>query len=502
MTSKSWGPAAAHAIGTGAIGAAAFPLVIPQISPQPLLDGAPRELFILLLIGTLFRIANGRGSLRRQMALCGCVGIGFFAVLFYWLDIAIAQFGGVPQVVTLTLLAGLTSLCAAFWLPLPWLMRRFGGPLGFACSAVTLEWLRGHVLSFPWGQWGYSQARNLAWVQLASVGGVFLVSFFLAYLGAQLQLAIAQRSIRRLALCTIIAVLATAIGAWQGMDDDDADDGPGLRVGVVQGNIEQELKNQGKEHRDLIYSRYVGLSRDAVREGADWLIWPEGALPDYLRADAARLPLPPLGAPLLLGVGTYEQGTPVVVHNGALWADAQGDVRGHYAKQHLVPFGEYVPLRSILPIDKLVPGGVDFTAGTSPSPVGVPPAGVLICYDGVYPEIARSETLAGAKWLVNLTNDGWYGISSAPYQHRDFYVFRAVENRRWVARATNTGVSLFVDPYGHRLGETTLAQSGIALHTIHLRDDLTLYARWGDWLICLSLGAVLGRCLASIRRFW
>jgi apolipoprotein N-acyltransferase len=262
-------------------------------------------------------------------------------------------------------------------------------------------------------------------------------------------------------------------------------------VGSVQGNIEQSRKNRSHAHQRSIKERYLQQSERARKAGADLLVWPEAAWPGYLSTALERLPLSPLGVPLILGSPAYTPGDQRQHLNSAFHIDADGNIKGRYDKVHLVPFGEYVPLRALLPVEKFVPGLIDFSAGASFAPIGSPPAGALICFDGVFPRIARQEVLAGAEWLVNLTNDGWYGISSAPYQHLDFYVFRAIENARFVVRAANTGISAAIGPRGDIIARTRLGEQTYLLPTVAPLKGTTLYTRFGDWVVALSLGGLV-----------
>ena len=252
-------------------------------------------------------------------------------------------------------------------------------------------------------------------------------------------------------------------------------------VGIVQGNIEQRIKNKSPEFRKEIITRYYDGSLRVLKAGAEILVWPEAAWPGYLNTQLKRFPMPDLGVPLLVGAPAFDAGAERRHFNSAFWVDNQGLILGRHDKNHLVPFGEYVPMRWLLPVNRFVPGLMDFSAGESMAPLGVPPAGILICFDGVFPELAREATLQGASWLVNMTNDGWYGVSSAPYQHRDFYVFRAVENRRWVVRAANTGVSAIIDHFGRIRHETDLNQETVLAASIQLRSERSPYTYGGDW---------------------
>ncbi|MBI3178422.1 MAG: apolipoprotein N-acyltransferase, partial [Deltaproteobacteria bacterium] len=360
--------------------------------------------------------------------------------------------------------------------------------------------LRGILLTgFPWGLWGYSQARNLPLAHLASLGGVYAVSLVVALAGAYVAEALVARS--RAALLRVLAFAAAAHGAgavllWSRAHDS----GEPLRVAIVQGNIDQDIKNRDLEFRNHILDRYLNLTAKAG--GVDLVVWPEATFPGYLPIEIRRVPVLRFGHPLLFGVSTRERGPPLRLRNSAVWVEADGRVAGTYHKQHLVPFGEYVPLRFMLPVDKFVPGMVDFTPGDGGAPLGDPKTGVLICYDGIFPELARGEVRLGAALLANLTNDGWYGVSSAAYQHRDFYVLRAIETDRWVIRAANTGISAFVSPWGRLSGDTALNETTLTHGQVWPRQGHTPYVLLGDWLAAAATGALLGSVLLLAYRRW
>lgn len=489
---------------TGACGAMAFPLVIPALGTKPCNDFWPRELAILVPAWALYRICLGAPSLRRRSAQAWLIGVGYFALLIWWIDVAMARFGGMPQWQAVPALVGLVGYCAAFWALVPLvftLLRRTGlaATVAFPCAVVTTEWFRSIVTGFPWGLWGYSQARNTVLLQLVSLAGVYGLSWLIAWVAALLEAYRGARHTRQAGRrgLWVIGAIAAAFGlGWALLPGAGVAPEVGPRVAIVQGNIEQRMKNRDAEFRETIWERYMTLSHEAMRQGAQIVIWPEGAWPISLGTARKELRMPrtmaPFGAPLLVGAVTFDTDGPLRVYNSALWADAKLDILGRYDKQRLVPFGEYVPWRAVLPVEKLVPGLADYTPGTSSTPLGPAAVGVLICYDGVFPELSRAAVRAGATWLANLTNDGWYGVSSAPYQHRDFYIVRAVETGRWVARAANSGVSFFVDPQGRLHGETALHSAAVTLATVPPRSTLTPYVYCGDWLVAICLGLLVG----------
>ena len=359
---------------------------------------------------------------------------------------------------------------------------------------VAVDWARGEGAGFPWGWLAYSQARHLPLAQLAAVGGAALVTWWVVGAATVLGQCTLRQGGWRTCAGGLMALYLLGGALWlRPVPSDGA-----WRVAVVQGNIEQDIKNFALAGDVEILGVYRRLSQQAVSQHADWVIWPEAALPGYLNISE---PLPMqlrMAVPLLFGAATYAPGPPAdVVRNSALYMAPDGQGWGRYDKRHLVPFGEYVPLRWLLPIDRLVPGAQDITPGTHAALLG-PDAdiGALVCYDGVFTAFARDAVRAGAQVLVNFTNDAWYGVSGAPYQHRDFYVFRAIESGRWLVRATNTGVSLFIDPRGGQHGATALGERGLGWGTVSRQSTQTFFVRCGDWW----MAACLGLCLAALVR--
>jgi apolipoprotein N-acyltransferase len=476
------------AIVAGILGACAFPLVLGIFGAQPCLDFLPREIGMFVCAGLLYHWLRQKDvPLKKRMLICWVAGLAHFLLLFYWLDIAMSDYGGMPHSQTIPALFLLASYCAAYWWLMPWVFNKmpFGNAFTFACSVVILEWLRNFIITgFPWGLWGYSQARNLPLLQWASVGGVYLVSWWVSSFSALTRDFFVTR--KPVFLLQMVLVLGVVYGFGMHWLNKPIETGKATNIAVVQGNIDQHEKNQSRQFSRDIVNRYRDLTSNIT--GADVVIWPEAAWPVHLPASFERMPAPLASVPLLFGAPTLdEEHKPAMAHNSALWLDSDGQVLARHDKIHLVPFGEYVPLRNILPIDRIVPGIIDFTAGDSYAPIGTPGVGVLICYDGVFPEIARREVAEGATWLANLTNDAWYGISSAPYQHRDFYVLRAVETDRWVVRAANTGLSVFIDPRGRLLKQTELNTTTTTQQAIVAQDSRTAFVLFGNWIIYLSL---------------
>jgi apolipoprotein N-acyltransferase len=266
----------------------------------------------------------------------------------------------------------------------------------------------------------------------------------------------------------------------------------GVTVGVIQASIPQDQKWDSALLQSNI-DRHLALSRDAVRRGARLLVWPESAVgyeldlyPEALR-QISRF-TSEQGVFLLTGNDDRERDASGTARSyvGAKLISSQGGIDMRYHKMRLVPFGEYLPLPSflttLLPLKRLVESVSDFTPGTKATTGRVQGVsiGAFICYEAIFPSLVRRFTANGAQALFNLTNDGWYGTSAAPYQHYAMARFRAVENRRFLVRAANTGISAIIDPFGRELAKSELMESRALVGDVKAVSEMTFYAKHGD----------------------
>jgi len=381
------------------------------------------------------------------------------------------------------------------------------------CLWVTLELLRTYVLSgLPWSLLGYSQYRQLDLIQIADHLGVYGVSFLIVLTNvalAELYLWLMPlfRGFRpaRLPweLVTTAGILVSLSWAYStSLIASDAVSRPQatLQVGVVQPNIDQAIK-WDQAFRDETLRRYDRLT-ESFGYGADLVVWPEAATPFiYEREPLYQLKLVDMAnrasAPLLFGSPAvrFDADRKPFLLNSAYLLSPDGELLGRYDKQHLVPFGEYIPLKSSLLffLEKMVEGIGDFQAGPGPTILsfqlkeseGATVArrvkfGVLICYEVIFPDLVRRMATAGAEFLVTITNDAWFGDSSAPSQHFSMVVFRSVENHLAFARAANTGISGFIDPVGRIIEASPIFTQAALQAQIPIRQTKTFYSRHGD----------------------
>jgi apolipoprotein N-acyltransferase len=280
-----------------------------------------------------------------------------------------------------------------------------------------------------------------------------------------------------------------------------------LRVGLIQGNIPQDSKWSPNAQEETM-ARYEQMTREAVARGATLIIWPETAfpfffqaetLPDVVYRERLRQLAVAVNTPILFGSPAFKiNGIEISLFNRAYLLSPNGEILDSYDKIQLVPFGEYIPFHSLLFfLDKLVQGIGDFAAGTEQTVFVLPNAkfSVLICYEGVFPDLTRRFVKRGAELLVNITNDAWFGRTSAPYQHLVMEAMRAVENRVPLVRAANTGFSAVVDIDGQIRSRTNLYETSFLVEDLVWPQVTSFYATYGDvfvWLCVVSTGLMLG----------
>ena len=388
---------------------------------------------------------------------------------------------------------------------------------------VALEFLRSHLFTgFPWNLLGVSQALNTPLIQIASWTGVYGLSFLVAlansaivkvFLGGKIAPSGWLRGLLPVGIVFAILGAVWLYGEGELREAQSLPPASSLNLCLVQGGISQDLKwDPALAPRHL--ETYLRLTRGALPTHPDLVLWPESAVPYYVEErEDVRTKIGDLCAEgrthLLFGGDAREKADGSSARwryfNRAYLFDAGGGMAGHYDKVHLVPFGEYVPLRKFLPfVRRMVPWEDDFSAGADLPLLPIAPGksmAVLICYEDIFPGLVREFCRKGPALLANVTNDAWYGRTSAPFQHAYAALFRAVENRVYLARSTNTGYSCLVDPQGRIVSEVrggggeTLFIAGSSTAAVSLRPAGSFYTRHGDlfaWAcVILSLAAAL-----------
>jgi apolipoprotein N-acyltransferase len=460
------------------------------------------------------------GAPWRRAAVLGFVaGLVFWLATISWVSATMARYGHVPWSLATLILLGLAGYLALYWAGFCALLSSSSlrsGALYVVVAAsvwVALEFLRTYLFTgVPWNLLGYSQHQNPPLIQVAGITGVYGVSFVVMVVNAAMVRVIKFRgSATRAAapLGTAVVVLGLAAGyGWVGPRPQDTR--PPIPVAVVQGNIDQGVKWDPAWQRKTL-AVYEGLTRGAMRARPEFVVWPETAAPFFLREDPRRERVEAIAreaaAYLLVGAPDRHGGAP---RNSAFLLGPDGQVLGQYDKRHLVPFGEYVPLKRLLFFVNAVAGGAigEFAPGGEATVFSTRSArfGVVICYEAIFPAEVREFFAAGADFLVNITNDAWFGRTAAPAQHLAMAVFRAVENRAYLLRAANTGISAIVAPDGRVVQSSRLFAPAVLSGGIFPRTGVTFYTRYGDlfaWgTVAVALVAGLAALLSAALPRW
>jgi apolipoprotein N-acyltransferase len=456
----------------------------------------------------LIALTEARGGRAARLGyLTGTVsGVG----LLYWTALVVTQFGGLSLPVAaliMLLLCLAVALFPAFFAAIVASWLDAVGPR--ALLLAPLAWVATEVLRaytffrFPWCLLGYSQADNLPYIQIARFGAVYAVSFLLALTAAVLAYAAVERGARRRrgALLALLAVLAIVLIDGTSRLAQPAAETRRVRIGLVQASIPQDEKWDPERGLENV-ERHADLTAQAANAGARLVVWPESAVPwDYDQtpdvADRLRRLTMDHGVDLLFGNDDHSADARRV-WVGAKLLTAEGALAFRYHKIRLVPFGEYVPLQPLLTLGgrvaaKLVRQVSDFTPGDSFATAEVEGGrlSASICYEAIFPDLLREFVVRGSELLVNVTNDGWYGTTSAPFQHFAMARFRAVENGRYLVRAANTGITAVVDPRGRVLERTALFERTVLVRDVPFVAEETFYARHGDLFAWACLGATL-----------
>jgi apolipoprotein N-acyltransferase len=466
--------------------------------------------------------AGGLGGTVAAAASGWWFGFGYFVAGLYWIGNALlvdaGKFGWFLPLADIALPAAFAlytaigaALARLIWVRGP---RRI---LALAGALTVAEWLRGYLFTgFPWNAYGYTLASPLVLAQGASLIGLWGLGFLaVAVYAAPAVLADDPSDTTRpwLALAltgTVLAALA-GFGAARLIANPTAYlDGVQLRI--MQPNLPQDEFKYSQ--RQKVMSRYVALSGgagdgpSAPLRGITHLIWPESAFPFFLTREPEALSriaaLLPEGSVLITGAVRAPESTPdraiARAYNSIYVIDHDGSVLSVYDKVHLVPFGEYLPFQDLLErfglrqVTDMLPGG--FIAGDRRRVLAVPRAPAmlpLVCYEAIFPD----ETMPRGQrpgWILNLTNDGWFGRSAGPYQHFQQARFRAIEQGLPLVRAGNTGISAVIDPFGRVIDQLPLGTEGVLDSRLPRSTEPTLFARTGN----LGTGLILVLALAAV----
>jgi len=497
---------------------------------------APLELWPLVVVPMTVAVwlidgSVGHSPFRRVRAAAAAGwwwGFGFFLAGFWWLGAAFLveadKFAWAMPLGVVALPAGLAvfpalgfGLARLFW------TSGAGRILILAVALTASEWLRGHVLTgFPWNVYGMMLAGPLWFAQFSAVGGLYGLTLLAVAIGAApATLGTAEAGRRRWhapALALVLLAGLAGFGAWR-VPAGSTPVVAGVKLRLLQPNLPQDAKFDPR-NGEAILNDYLALSDRATSpttlgvQDVTHLIWPESAFPFLLGRTPAALAriaavLPP-NATLITGAARAGEALPgesrPPIFNSIQVVNDEGVITGSYDKVHLVPFGEYLPailerlLRSFgLSEFVAVPGG--FAAGARRAPMtirGLPPVAPLICYEVVFPGEAVAPQGPRPGLMLNLTNDGWFGQTSGPYQHLAQARLRAIEEGLPLVRVANTGVSAVIDGHGRITASLPLGTQGVLDASLPTTAPVTLYSRFGDAI--LAAGMALFLALAYFRR--
>lgn len=503
-------------LGPSFISGAALVLCFPTFDYAPLAFVAMAP-FLISLCGK-----EGRSAFMAGLAF----GLPYFFGTNYWLYHSMSKYGGLDVVTScllvfllafvLSIFTGIfatlyskrirkTSLPALFVAPLFW---------------VLLEYLRSFIFTgYPYSLMGYTQYANLKFIQIADITGVYGVSLLVVAInGAVADFFIARKrraekplfhlspTMAGYAALALVVIITLVYGYYRLEENYE---GEPLNVAIIQPSIEQDRK------WDPSYQRVVMQTIESLTEkaasSADLVIWPETALPFYYARDVRNTErlmyfINSISTELVTGAITVKvdnEKQKVKLANSAILFDTHGKQTGSYDKVHLVPFGEYVPFgNSILSfVDKMVTGIGDYTPGKSTALLRTSKGkfATLICYEAAFPGLVRSFFKKDGDFIVILTNDGWFGRTTGPFQNFTLSAFRAIENRKPVLRAANTGISGIFDSRGRLMNSTKLFERTAIIHTVNTDKSRSFYSRFGDLFIyfCTIITIIV---MADIRR--
>jgi apolipoprotein N-acyltransferase len=461
-------------------------------------------------------------------------GVVHFGTLLWWISPTISKYGNLSGWVAWPVFGLLVCYLAIF----PAIWSGFVGywtagrshrllSLTLAGTWTLLEWARGHVLSgFPWGYLAYTLEPVPSLIQTAEIWGPYGLTFLIVLLNVLIwesckcflnmgteDSAFSRDKMVRLSQLSLFLVCILGLwffGKWRMEEITFSDDRlPELRVAAIQGAVPQDKKwnpafqdetlyNYGKLSLKAAESLDKLNSKNEANKPDRLIVWPETATPFYFQVpgplgEKVRSVARDLDVALLFGSPAYRINSTGNAEylNSVYLLDPNGDLAGRYDKRHLVPFGEYLPWGWVTAwAHGLIPAVGQFSPGIIPSPLYWHDlrVGVLICFESIFPCLSRETVLEGANFLAILTNDAWFGRTGAPYQHEIMAKFRAVETRRWIVRAANTGVSSLISPCGVRTAKTSLFEPCYIEGRIHLRKGHTFYVKYGEiWLLLFCL---------------
>lgn len=489
--------------------------------------------FVVVAFTGLLWLLEGARNVRGAAWTGWWFGLGHFTSGIYWVALALltdperygwmAPFTPLGLGAYLAIYPALAAAVAKYAGRLPQAASGFGRVIAFAVAWTIAEWLRGHLLTgFPWNPiasvWGISTPM----MQFASLAGAYGLGF-ITVIAAAIPAVLGEKP-RRRAYASIGGVALVLLVIWAGgairlsAAGSAKADVANTVLRIVQPDIAQNEKWRDELRiahlkRDLDLTRQAAANAPSQASQSVFVIWPETAVPFLVEQEpnvrAAIASVVPKNGLVITGAprATPPEANPFRVWNGIVAVNDEGQIIAHFDKFHLVPFGEYLPLRAYIPawlgLSKLTPGTIDFSAGPGPQTLhlpGLPPVDPLICYEIIFPHAVADEADRPGLF-INVTNDAWFGTSSGPYQHFEAARMRAIEEGVPVARAANTGISGVIDPYGRVIARLGLNEEGTIDSPLpKALADAPLYARLGD-VMPLLLMLAAGVFALAMHRF-
>lgn len=440
----------------------------------------------------------------KQAFLLGLIaGFSFYVLLLYWIPAVPAHYGnlsvGISGIIYIILILFLSLFWAFFSLIFSKIYQSFPIFIFFLAPFIWISFeyiLTFFLTGFPWGLLGYAQYKNIYFIQMTSCTGIYGLSFILVLFQSLFILSMKSRK-KSYFFAGLILIILIHMGGFVSIKKiSPSQDLDSFSASVIQGNVSSDIRwdEISIEEIRTLFERHLILSHQAYLKGSQLIIWPEFSVPlcfscpygiyqefkESLFQFAEKT-----GCTLLLGTNeTSRTGENVQYFNTVLCLSPDRSSSQYY-KIHLVPFGEYTPYKKIFSfIEKMTHAIGELTPGTQHhlhEYDGIS-FGSPICYEIIFPNLVRKFIKNGGNFLVTITNDGWYGKSSAPYQHFSIAVIRAVENRRFLLRAATTGISGIIDPYGRILSQSELETETFLTESITPSQTRTLYTKYGDIL--------------------
>jgi apolipoprotein N-acyltransferase len=441
--------------------------------------------------------------------------VGYIGII-YWIAFVIVNYGYLPLYVGIALMLLLACYLSLYIAIFAGCIVYFRDKIPLYASApvlwVCLEYGKSYILTgFPWENLGYSQYLNNYFIQFADVFGVFGLSFLIILVNATIFEVLSRKSRKEYVLAGLVFLIMASILFYGVYRVDQVSKrvrhAPGMEVSLVQGNIDQAIKWDKKYKKETL-NIYERLSLKNSPGNGSLIIWPETAVPfkfqvmNDLHDQIVNLSLKTKSWLLFGSVSYLQQEGGKDFFNSAYLLSPSGEERGRYDKVHLVPYGEYVPLRKLMPfVEGFTEGIGDFGKGAGFYPLSLDDKkiGVLICYEGILPHAARAYKNNDTELLVTITNDAWFGSTSAPFQHFSMTVFRAIETRLYLVRAANTGISGIVNPTGQIIAATDIFKEDALKGYIKFVKIPTIYDKWGDILVLFCFCLMVLYFIVSLR---